>query len=111
MIRRRVRLVLLVALLVASISSSQALPCAPAFEDSVGELISSLRAVGLPPELELEPRPIARAEIRVRQHLARLAVQLDERAVVLEALLSIKRAGADGILTYYAKQAAQWLGA
>jgi porphobilinogen synthase len=27
----------------------------------------------------------------------------------LEALTSIKRAGADGILTYYAKQAAQWL--
>ncbi|MEJ2327744.1 MAG: porphobilinogen synthase [Chromatiaceae bacterium] len=34
---------------------------------------------------------------------------LDERAVVLEALGSIKRAGADGILTYYAKQAARWL--
>ena len=34
---------------------------------------------------------------------------LDERAVVLEALLSMKRAGADGILTYYAKQVAEWL--
>jgi porphobilinogen synthase len=34
---------------------------------------------------------------------------LEERAVVLEALGSIKRAGADGILTYYAKQAARWL--
>lgn len=34
---------------------------------------------------------------------------LDERAVVLEALLGIKRAGADGILTYYAKRVAQWL--
>jgi porphobilinogen synthase len=34
---------------------------------------------------------------------------LDERAVVLEALVSIKRAGADGILTYYAKDAARWL--
>jgi len=34
---------------------------------------------------------------------------LDERAVVLEALLCLKRAGADGILTYYAKQAATWL--
>jgi len=34
---------------------------------------------------------------------------LDERAVVLEALLGIKRAGADGILTYYARQAAEWL--
>ncbi|HID00086.1 MAG TPA: porphobilinogen synthase [Piscirickettsiaceae bacterium] len=34
---------------------------------------------------------------------------IDERKVVLETLLSCKRAGADGILTYYAKQAAQWL--
>jgi porphobilinogen synthase len=34
---------------------------------------------------------------------------LDERAVVLETLLSCKRAGADGILTYYAKSAAIWL--
>ncbi len=36
---------------------------------------------------------------------------LDERAVVLEALLGCKRAGADAILTYYAKDAARWLGA
>jgi porphobilinogen synthase len=34
---------------------------------------------------------------------------LDERAVVLEALTSIKRAGADGILTYFSKAAAKWL--
>ncbi len=34
---------------------------------------------------------------------------LDERAVVLESLLSIKRAGADAILTYYAKDVATWL--
>ncbi len=34
---------------------------------------------------------------------------LDEPSVVLESLLSCKRAGADGILTYYAKQAAVWL--
>jgi porphobilinogen synthase len=34
---------------------------------------------------------------------------LDERAVVMESLLCIKRAGADGILTYFAKRAAQWL--
>ena len=32
-----------------------------------------------------------------------------ERACVLEALLSFKRAGADGILTYYALEAAGWL--
>jgi porphobilinogen synthase len=34
---------------------------------------------------------------------------IDERAVALETLLSIKRAGADGILTYFAKRAAGWL--
>ena len=34
---------------------------------------------------------------------------LDERATVLESLLCCKRAGADGILTYYAAQAARWL--
>jgi porphobilinogen synthase len=34
---------------------------------------------------------------------------LDERAVVMESLTSIKRAGADGILTYFAKTAAKWL--
>ena len=34
---------------------------------------------------------------------------IDEKACVLEALLSMKRAGADGILTYYAIAAAQWL--
>ncbi|MCF6190281.1 MAG: porphobilinogen synthase [Cocleimonas sp.] len=34
---------------------------------------------------------------------------LDERAVVMEALVGMKRAGADGILTYYAKTVAQWL--
>lgn len=34
---------------------------------------------------------------------------LDERGAVLESLVSIRRAGADGILTYFAKRAAQWL--
>ena len=34
---------------------------------------------------------------------------LNEKECVLEALLCIKRAGADAILTYYAKDVAQWL--
>lgn len=34
---------------------------------------------------------------------------LDERIVVLEALTGIKRAGAELILTYHAKEAARWL--
>ncbi len=34
---------------------------------------------------------------------------VDERECALEALTCFKRAGADLILTYYAKQAAMWL--
>ncbi len=34
---------------------------------------------------------------------------LDDNAVMHESLLCIKRAGADGILTYYAKQYAEWI--
>jgi porphobilinogen synthase len=34
---------------------------------------------------------------------------LDEKAVVMEALTCIKRAGADGVLTYYALEAAGWI--
>jgi porphobilinogen synthase len=34
---------------------------------------------------------------------------LNEKACVLESLLAFKRAGADGILTYFALDAAQWL--
>ncbi len=44
--------------------------------------------------------------------MLRAAIQngwLEERAVVLEALTSMRRAGADGILTYFAKTVAGWL--
>ena len=34
---------------------------------------------------------------------------VDERGIVLETLLSMKRAGADVILTYHAREAARWL--
>jgi porphobilinogen synthase len=34
---------------------------------------------------------------------------LDEKSTVMESLISIKRAGGDAILTYYAKQVAEWL--
>ena len=34
---------------------------------------------------------------------------LDERTVALEALLAMRRAGADGILTYFARDAVRWL--
>jgi porphobilinogen synthase len=44
--------------------------------------------------------------------MLRAAIQngwLDERGCVMEALTSIKRAGADGVLTYFALDAARWL--
>jgi len=34
---------------------------------------------------------------------------IDEKMVAMEALLAFKRAGADGVLTYYAPDAARWL--
>jgi porphobilinogen synthase len=40
---------------------------------------------------------------------AAAAGYLDERAAVLEALTSIRRAGADIVITYHAKDAARWL--
>jgi porphobilinogen synthase len=40
---------------------------------------------------------------------AAAAGYLDERAVVLETLTSIRRAGADIVITYHAKEAARWL--
>jgi len=40
---------------------------------------------------------------------AAAAGYLDERASVLEALTGIRRAGADIVITYHAKEAAQWL--
>ena len=36
---------------------------------------------------------------------------LDDEAVMAESLIAMKRAGADGILTYYAKQYAEWINA
>jgi porphobilinogen synthase len=34
---------------------------------------------------------------------------IDEKLIVIETLTSIKRSGASSIITYYAKQVAQWL--
>jgi len=34
---------------------------------------------------------------------------IDEKRIMMEVLLCIKRAGADMILTYHAKDAARWL--
>ena len=38
-----------------------------------------------------------------------ISIWIDEKSVTLETLLCFKRAGADAILTYCAKEVAQWL--
>jgi porphobilinogen synthase len=56
--------------------------------------------------------PIAAYHVSGEYAMMKAAAQrgwLDEREAVLESLLCFKRAGADAILTYYAKQAALWL--
>ncbi|MEE9285685.1 MAG: porphobilinogen synthase [Dehalococcoidia bacterium] len=56
--------------------------------------------------------PLAAYNVSGEYAMLKAAAQqgwLDERAAVLEALTGIKRAGADIILTYHARDAAQWL--
>jgi porphobilinogen synthase len=56
--------------------------------------------------------PVAAYNVSGEFALVKAAAQrgwIDERRIVLEILTSIKRAGADLILTYHAKDAAQWL--
>jgi porphobilinogen synthase len=57
--------------------------------------------------------PLAAYNVSGEFSMVKAAAQrgwLDERAVVMESLISIQRAGATVILTYWAKQVAQWLG-
>ncbi|MFI5279710.1 MAG: porphobilinogen synthase [Gemmatimonadales bacterium] len=56
--------------------------------------------------------PLAAYNVSGEYAMVKAAAQkgwLDERAVVLELLTGIRRAGADFILTYHAKDAARWL--
>jgi porphobilinogen synthase len=56
--------------------------------------------------------PVAAYNVSGEYAMLKAAAQngwLDEQAAVLETLTSIRRAGADMILTYHAKQAARWL--
>ena len=56
--------------------------------------------------------PVAAYQVSGEYAMLKAAAQngwLDERRTVLESLLSIRRAGADVILTYFARQAARWL--
>jgi porphobilinogen synthase len=65
---------------------------------------------GVREEFEL---PIAAYQVSGEYSMVKAAGQngwIDERAAALEALTAIRRAGADVIFTYYAKEAAAWLG-
>ncbi len=56
--------------------------------------------------------PVAAYQVSGEYAMLKAAAQngwLDERKAALESLLGIRRAGADVILTYYARQAARWL--
>ncbi|MBS1878328.1 MAG: porphobilinogen synthase [Actinobacteria bacterium] len=56
--------------------------------------------------------PLAAYQVGGEYAMLKAAVErgwLDERAAVLETLTAIRRAGADAIITYYAKEAAPWL--
>ncbi len=57
-------------------------------------------------------RPLAAYQVSGEYSMIQAAADrgwLDQRAVALEALTAIKRAGADMIITYFARQAAAWL--
>jgi len=57
--------------------------------------------------------PLAAYNVSGEYSMMKAAAQrgwLDEKAVVLESLLAIRRAGAGIIITYWAKEVAQWLG-
>lgn len=60
------------------------------------------------------PLPIAAYQVSGEYAMLKAASErgwLDERRVVMESLTAIRRAGADVILTYYARQAGAWLAA
>lgn len=61
---------------------------------------------------EMSDRPIAVYSVSGEYSMFKAAAErgwLDERRVVLESLTAFRRAGADLIITYYAKEAARWL--
>jgi porphobilinogen synthase len=58
------------------------------------------------------PYPVAAYSVSGEYAMVKAAARngwIDERAVALEMLMGMKRAGADVILTYYAREVAEWL--
>lgn len=59
------------------------------------------------------PHPLAAYNVSGEYAMIKAAAEkgwVDEKAIALESLIGIKRAGADLIITYHAREAARWLG-
>jgi porphobilinogen synthase len=72
-----------------------------------GPYLDVIRAVR-----EATPLPVAAYQVSGEYAMLKAASErgwLDERKVVLESLIAIRRAGADVILSYFAPEAAAWL--
>ena len=54
-------------------------------------------------------RAVRRPDALARRTAAALNGWLDGDKAMMESLLAFKRAGADGVLTYFAPQVARWL--
>ena len=77
------------------------IPTTEALDEQERELARILRALpGGEPPAALDARMLKAAGNKG---------WIDEKQAALESLLSIRRAGADFIVTYYAKEAAEWL--
>jgi porphobilinogen synthase len=68
-----------------------------------GDVITDIKQLGL---------PVAAYQVSGEYSMIRAATEmgwLDERRVVMESLVSLKRAGADLIITYFAEDVCRWL--
>jgi porphobilinogen synthase len=68
-----------------------------------GDIITDIKQIGL---------PVAAYQVSGEYSMIKAAAEkgwLDERQVVMESLLSLKRAGADLLITYFAEDVCRWL--
>ncbi len=72
-----------------------------------GMYLDIIRAVRETTSLPVAAYQVSGEYLMIRSAAA--AGWLDERRIIMESLLAIRRAGADMILTYFARQAAEWL--
>jgi porphobilinogen synthase len=67
------------------------------------DILTQIKKLGL---------PTAAYQVSGEYSMIKAAAQngwIDEKLIVMESLTSIKRAGADLIITYYAQDVARWL--